>query len=105
MQPILIMTSKIELRMQKYLKYTFNCSSTSPTPTVTWKRKSGGSRGDALSPNMKMKSHGQELYINKAVYDDAGDYECIASNVEAGPAVRETFTLVVECKYTCTAKP
>ena len=68
----------------------------SPTPDVHWERTDGR----PLPDRAKIQSFGQELLIENLQFEDAGTYECWATNAITGPRVSRTIHIRVDCKIT-----
>ena len=66
----------------------------SPTPDVYWERTDGA----PLPDRAKIKSFGQELMIENLDFDDAGTYECWATNTNTQTREQRTMSIRVECK-------
>ncbi|GFO23158.1 neuronal cell adhesion molecule, partial [Plakobranchus ocellatus] len=62
-----------------------------PTPDVHWERTDG----KPLSDNAKLKSFGQELQIENLQFEDAGNYECWATNTIHQARQIRTFSIRV----------
>ena len=67
----------------------------SPTPDVHWER----SNGQPLPDNHKTLSFGQELVFEKLEFDNAGSYECWATNDISSNREIRTFMIRVVCKW------
>lgn len=48
--------------------------------------------------------YGTELEITSVELEDAGQYECTASNSETGPPASRVITIIVQCKFQQQAK-
>ena len=66
----------------------------SPTPDVHWVRTDGR----PLPDRAKIQSFGQELMIGDLQFEDAGTYECWATNTNTQTRVQRTVTVRVECE-------
>ncbi|RUS85660.1 hypothetical protein EGW08_006536 [Elysia chlorotica] len=67
-----------------------------PTPDVHWER----TNGQPLPENAEIRSFGQELFFEKLEYDNAGGYECWATNVVSSQRKIRTFSIrVVSAAY------
>ena len=77
-------------------KCTYVCLSSisSPTPDVHWVRTDGR----PLPDRAKIQSFGQELMIGNLQFEDAGTYECWATNTNTQSRVQRTVTVRVECE-------
>ena len=69
-------------------------SISSPTPDVHWVRTDGR----PLPDRAKIQSFGQELMIGNLQFEDAGTYECWATNTNTQSRVQRTVTVRVECE-------
>ncbi|KAK7102380.1 neuroglian-like isoform X2 [Littorina saxatilis] len=65
-----------------------------PTPDVHWERTDGA----PLPDRAKIQSFGQELMIQDLQFDDAGNYECWATNTNTQTRVQRTVTIRVESR-------
>jgi len=68
-------------------------SNSSPTPRVVWTRLGGPLPSRASMPP---DGFGQELVIEGVQLEDAGHYQCSASN-SVGTPVTKVVSIVVEC--------
>ena len=70
----------------------------SPTPEVKWRRVSPQGRTIPSSAIFPQASANKEMIVTSVEFDDAGEYECYASNSERGAVVSHRFTIRVQCE-------
>ena len=85
--------SVLSCNVFKLMLFTILSLVNSPTPTVKWIRL------DALMlAKNEETSFGQELTVHNVVFEDGGEYQCVATNMVRGEEVTKDFHLNVECK-------
>ncbi|GFS23806.1 neural cell adhesion molecule L1-like protein [Elysia marginata] len=72
-----------------------------PTPDVHWERTDGS----PLPDNARTRKFGQELVFDKLQYDNAGNYDCWASNIISQARKIRTFSIRVNSAAYFTEEP